>query len=153
MATKRSVLTLTQMQSGDPDFRQTMWRYWRELGVDPNPVWAAHYLERIDAEQGRERFTFWAHRDGERCGFGMVRVTPDWLLPERLIGYIAEFYVFPAHRRRGVGRWLAGRLIEFARARGAEDIELDVLPSNRRGMAFWQATGFTLSHHHLRLGR
>jgi ribosomal protein S18 acetylase RimI-like enzyme len=146
-------LSLESLQPGDAEFRRTMWRYWGELGVQPNPEWAARYLQRIDAEQGLERFTFWAALDGQRCGFGMVRLQTDWLLPERRIGYIAEFYVFPAFRRRGVGRRLAARLIALARERGAEDVELDVLPTNRRGLAFWQSLGFSLSHYHLRLGR
>jgi ribosomal protein S18 acetylase RimI-like enzyme len=154
MAARRTPeIQLQPLQPGDEEFRQTMWRYWRELGVNPNPVWAARYLARIDAEQGTERFTFWAVAGGERCGFAMVRMQPDWLLPERTVAYIAEFYVFPAFRRRGIGRLLAGRMIEFARSRGAEDVELDVLPTNRRGLQFWQAVGFSLSHHHLRMTR
>ncbi len=146
-------LTLESLEPGDEEFRRTMWRYWRELGVDPNPVWATRYLGRIDEEQGVDRFTFWASTGGERCGFAMVRLQPDWLLPERIVGYIAEFYVIPTHRRRGVGRVLADRMVAFARGRGADDVELDVLPTNRRGMQFWQAVGFTLSHHHMRLDR
>ncbi|HVB10745.1 MAG TPA: GNAT family N-acetyltransferase [Bacillota bacterium] len=146
-------LQLTPLQPGDDEFRQTMWRYWRELGVDPNPLWAARYIARIDSEQGSDRFTFWCSTGAERCGFAMVRMQPDWLLPERTIGYIAEFYVFAAFRRKGVGRVMAERMIQFARDRGAEDVELDVLPTNRRGMQFWQALGFALSHHHMRLAR
>jgi aminoglycoside 6'-N-acetyltransferase I len=154
MAARRAPeVDLQPLQAGDAEFHRTMWRYWRELGVDPNPVWASRYLARIDAEQGADRFTFWASTGGERCGFAMVRLQPDWLIPERTVGYIAEFYVAPTFRRRGVGRVLAERMITFARNRGAEDIELDVLPTNRRGMQFWQAVGFSLSHHHLRLTR
>lgn len=135
----------------DEEFVRQLAVYWLELGIAPNAQWAARYVERTYAEQGGPRFTFWALCDGRRAGFGMVRLDPDWLLAERLAGYICEFYVFPAERRRGVGTALARALIAFLRQRGAVSIDLDVLPDNRGGMAFWRSLGFDLSHHHLRL--
>jgi ribosomal protein S18 acetylase RimI-like enzyme len=145
-------IRLDPVRAGDEEFRRRMAEYWGELGVDPAPLWAARYFRRIFAEQGKTRFTYWALADGERFGFCMVRLDPDGLLPERLVGYIAEFYVFPSHRRRGLGRALAHLLVRWLRERGAHSVELDVLPSNVRAQRFWESVGFVITYHHYRLG-
>jgi ribosomal protein S18 acetylase RimI-like enzyme len=148
---RRPAVDLEPLRPGDDQFVRQLALYWLELGIAPDPRWAARYVERTYEEQGGPRHTFWAVAAGRRVGFGMVRLEPDWLIPGRTNGYI--FYVFPAERRQGVGRALARRLVAFLRERGASAVELDVLPDNRAGMAFWRSLGFELSHHHLRLGR
>lgn len=145
------VVELEPVQPPDGEFVRQLAVYWLELGIAPNAEWAARYIDRCYEEQGAARHTFWASCEGRRVGFGMVRLDPDWLVAGRLIGYICEFYVFPGERRRSVGTALARRLIAFLRERGAAGVELDVLPANRSGLAFWRSLGFALSHHHLRL--
>lgn len=56
---------------------------------------------------------------------------------------INDFFVDPAHRRKGVGRALAARLIEEARAMRVDRIALEVLPRNTAAAAFWKALGFS----------
>lgn len=58
---------------------------------------------------------------------------------------IHDFFVDPAIRRKGVGRALAARLLEEAKAMRIERIELEVAPSNAAAAAFWKAVGFRTS--------
>lgn len=146
-------MRLVPLRAGTDDgaFAERLWEYWRDLGVVPPASWHAHFVERWRQEEGRSRHTFWGELGGRRIGFVMVRLDSDWLYPERLTGYIAEFTVFAPWRRRGLG----GRLFSLTRAwlreRGCGDIELDVLPGNRAGQAFWRSVGFALVFQHLRV--
>ena len=150
-ATRGHAWALAPIRVGeDDDFSARLWNYWRDLGAEPSPVWHARYLARLAADAGRGRHPLWGLRGEERFGFVVLRLDADWLLPERRIGYVAEFCVFPPWRRRGCGR----RLFELSRRwladRGSTGVELDVLPDNRVALAFWQRLGFTLAYHHLR---
>lgn len=53
-----------------------------------------------------------------------------------------DFFVDPAWRRKGVGRALAQRLLEEAKAMRVERIDLEVTPTNATAAAFWKSMGF-----------
>ncbi|TMA00618.1 MAG: GNAT family N-acetyltransferase [Methanobacteriota archaeon] len=53
-----------------------------------------------------------------------------------------DFFVDPAMRRKGVGRALATRLLEEAKAMRVERIDLEVTPTNAPAAAFWKSMGF-----------
>src|SRR2546427_11768648 len=53
-----------------------------------------------------------------------------------------DFFVDPAWRRKGVGRALATRLLEEAKAMRVERIDLEVTPTNANAAAFWKSMGF-----------
>src|SRR3989442_7444527 len=53
-----------------------------------------------------------------------------------------DFFVDPAMRRKGVGRVLATRLLEEAKAMRVERIDLEVTPTNTAAAAFWKSMGF-----------
>jgi ribosomal protein S18 acetylase RimI-like enzyme len=55
---------------------------------------------------------------------------------------VNDFYVDPATRRKGVGRALATKLLEEAKAMRVDRIDLEVLPSNAAAAAFWKSLGF-----------
>lgn len=134
----------------DAEFDTRLREYWRDLGAGPAPAWHARYMSRLSEEEGRTRYTLWGVEGGRRVGFVMFRLDPDWMFPQRRIGYIAEFTVFAPWRRRGLGRRLFGRAQAWLADRGCTQIELDVLPDNGPAMAFWQSLGFGLAYHHLR---
>lgn len=134
----------------DDGVSDCLWAYWRDLGVRPPERWHRRYLERLAAEDGRERFTFWGHGADRRIGLVVLRIEPDWVERERRIGYICEFTVLPAFRRQGWGRAQFAAAAAWLLARGCASIELDVLVGNGRGRAFWLACGCRPAYEHLR---
>ena len=56
---------------------------------------------------------------------------------------VNDFYVEPAHRRKGVGRALASRLLEEAAAMQIDLVTLEVLPGNEGAAALWRSLGFS----------
>ncbi len=55
---------------------------------------------------------------------------------------VNDFFVDPSIRRKGVGRALATKLLEEAKAMHVDRIDLEVLPSNAAAAAFWKSLGF-----------
>lgn len=55
---------------------------------------------------------------------------------------VNDFFVEPALRRKGIGRALAAKLLEEAKAMHVDQIDLEVLPTNAAAAAFWKAVGF-----------
>jgi len=55
---------------------------------------------------------------------------------------VHDFFVEPTFRRKGVGRALAKRLLEEARAMNAEHVDLEVLPTSAEARAFWESMRF-----------
>ncbi len=55
---------------------------------------------------------------------------------------VNDFFVEPTMRRKGVGRALATRLLEEAKAMRVDRIDLEVLPTNATAAAFWKSMGF-----------
>jgi ribosomal protein S18 acetylase RimI-like enzyme len=102
----------------------------------------AHRAAILDDMEDRE--IDWIEVDGERAGFVMVRTSPDWPREERRIAEIAEFYVLPAFRRRGVGTAAVRAVIERHHARGAYEVEASILPGNEPAQAFWSRLGFAV---------
>lgn len=94
----------------------------------------------MDDMDGRE--ISWVLARGERAGFLVVRVFPDFPDGSRDVASIAEFYVLPAYRRRGVGRAAIEALLADHRERGTFEVEAGILDGNAPAKAFWGALGF-----------
>ena len=90
--------------------------------------------------EGRE--LLWMVADGQRAGLAMVRVFPDFPDELRDVASIAEFYVAPEFRRRGVGRAGIEAILAEHRARGTFEVQADILRENGPALAFWQRMGF-----------
>lgn len=84
----------------------------------------------------------WVLVDGERAGFLMVRVLPDWPDESRDVASVAEFYIAPRFRRRGAGRAAIEALLADHRERGTFEVEAGILARNEPALAFWEAMGF-----------
>ena len=55
---------------------------------------------------------------------------------------IFDVFVKPEARQRGIGRRLWLQALHTAKDRGADSVELNVLPANEGAQAFWQRQGF-----------
>ncbi|HZU08248.1 MAG TPA: GNAT family N-acetyltransferase [Chloroflexota bacterium] len=57
---------------------------------------------------------------------------------------LSALYVRPSHRRHGVARRLVARMLEWARERGFETVQLYVSAANTTARAFYASLGFEL---------
>ena len=89
-----------------------------------------------------DRELIWIVADGTRAGFAVIRTTADWPNEERRIASIAEFYVLPEQRRRGIGRAAIEALLAEHRRRDTALVEATILPLNEPARAFWAGLGF-----------
>ena len=78
----------------------------------------------------------------EPDGLALFRFRPA-LWSEGLEAYLQELYVVPARRGRGIGRELLERAIEFARAAGADGIDLNTGETDTAARALYESMGFT----------
>ena len=72
---------------------------------------------------------------------------PEW----QRAGYITQFYVTPAYRRRSIGRLMCDFMVEWLASRGVKTIQLNVEPDNSPGEQFWRSQGF--APHRIRMKR
>ncbi len=92
--------------------------------------------------EGRE--LLWIVADGERVGLAMVRTMDDWPDATSRVAEVAEFYVVPSHRRRGIGRAAVESLLAEHRRRGTALVEAAILRDNDAAHAFWAGLGFVV---------
>jgi ribosomal-protein-alanine N-acetyltransferase len=58
--------------------------------------------------------------------------------------HITNLAVAPAFRRRGLARTLVGSVLEEARARGLEQVFLEVRPTNVEALGLYESLGFSV---------
>lgn len=58
---------------------------------------------------------------------------------------IQDFFVDPTLRKKGIGRALATRLLEEAKAMRIDRVDLEVFPKNEGAAAFWKKLGFRMT--------
>jgi predicted acetyltransferase len=99
---------------------QATYRYFDDYWTDPD----------------RTPFAVWLGR--ELAGFCLLRDTGErW--------QVAEFYVAPAHRRKGVGAAAVAAIKAYCGAAGRHSrLEASTLRFNTRAQAFWASQGFVL---------
>ena len=56
-------------------------------------------------------------------------------------GFIADLFVDPAYRQRGIGRRLVETINDWFQEQGVRYTELQVAAANRAGVAFWESVG------------
>jgi len=74
-------------------------------------------------------------------GFAIVRLRPSLYSPQ-LEAYLAELYVVPERRGRGLGRALLRACCELSRELGADRIELGTSEDDRGARALYESEGF-----------
>ncbi len=73
-------------------------------------------------------------------GVALAVYTPSAELGRVLV--VQDFFVDPAIRRKGIGRALATRLLEEAKAMRIDRVDLEVFPANAAAAAFWKSMSF-----------
>ncbi len=66
-------------------------------------------------------------------GYALIRNTSNPV-------YLRQFFIDRDHRKRHYGTQAFHMLLEYL---GIKEIDLDVLPWNKRGLAFWKQCGFS----------
>lgn len=77
-----------------------------------------------------------AELEGECIGYAIMSMGPSE-------AHVLNLCVAERHRRRGLGARLLEHLMEFAAAGGAEEIFLEVRPSNTAALHLYRTHGFT----------
>jgi GNAT superfamily N-acetyltransferase len=83
----------------------------------------------------RDLVNSWIYRLEKRRSIAQI------LLPIKR-GYIADFFILPQYRRKGIGHALCNASIEWFASRGVTMAELQYLATNEEGKTFWKAMGF-----------
>ncbi|MFL6099305.1 MAG: GNAT family N-acetyltransferase [Actinomycetales bacterium] len=114
--------------------------------VTPGPMALAARLRELVRDEGLA-VLLGALRDvdeaeGEPDGLVVLRFRPA-LWTAGLECYLAELYVVPALRGRGLGRALAVAALALAQARGADRIELGTSEDDVAARALYESLGFT----------
>jgi ribosomal protein S18 acetylase RimI-like enzyme len=83
----------------------------------------------------------------ERQVVGFLHVTvrdalPIPILVLRRVAVVDNIAVKEAHRRAGLGRALMGRAEQWAQAKGAAEVELNVYEFNAAAIAFYERLGY-----------
>jgi len=121
------------------DYRRELDRYSVD-GPDTLPI--GRYAEALERDpEGQE--LLWIEAGRVRAGFLLLRAFEDWPEMSGTVLDIAECYVVPSHRRRGIARAAIELLLARERERGTALVEASVLPENQDALAFWNALGFT----------
>jgi GNAT superfamily N-acetyltransferase len=83
----------------------------------------------------RDLVNSWIYRLEKRRSIAQI------LLPIKR-GYIADFYILPEFRRKGIGRSLYKASIEWFASKGLLMAEMQYLATNEEGKIFWKEMGF-----------
>lgn len=121
------------------DIQRLISKYHTSEGIKPRPdriAWAVRL-----ALQNRFPSILLVARQGKAVvGVALATYSPSAELGRVLM--VNDFYVEPATRRKGIGRRLALKLIEEAKRKRIDQVDLEVLPTNAVAAHFWQALSF-----------
>lgn len=113
--------------------------YHASEGVTPRPERISWTVDQVM----RNRFpgvVLVAREKKAILGVALAVYTPSAELGRVLV--VQDFFVNPTVRRKGVGRALANRLIEEAKAMRIDRVDLEILPTNAAAASFWKSLGF-----------
>lgn len=105
---------------------------------------AARYAARlIERRHDPATIALVAEVAGEAAGYllgAVIDLHPDLFEPVDA-GFIADIFVDPAFRGRGLARELVTTANQWFRQRGVQQVELQVAARNPAGMRFWESVG------------
>jgi ribosomal protein S18 acetylase RimI-like enzyme len=133
-------LTVRLAQPGDAESVGRLLHDFNEEFNDPTPG-PARLGERVRELLTDEEITVLLGGAGP-YGLAVLRFRPA-IWTEALECYLAELYVVPGRRRRGLGRALLQAAIECARARGADHMDLGTGENDVAARALYESLGFS----------
>ncbi|HIE05023.1 MAG TPA: GNAT family N-acetyltransferase [Candidatus Latescibacteria bacterium] len=80
---------------------------------------------------------FVAEEDGRPVGYVTTRLDHD-----TKIGWIPNLAVLPEHRRKGIGKALMERALNYLKEKGMEMVKIETLEQNEVGKEFYPKVGF-----------
>jgi GNAT superfamily N-acetyltransferase len=95
-----------------------------------------------------------AERDGMLSGLAVVLEIAGASHPlrvDRRVVEIGTIVVRADARRQGIGRSLMAASLQWAKVRGADHVEISVYAFNEDALRMYEAAGFTMLHHRLKL--
>jgi ribosomal protein S18 acetylase RimI-like enzyme len=110
-----------------------------KLCEDGPEIW----LKGVTKGLGKFGVILLAESGGKNIGFahGSLRILPDYYGNIK-VGFISHVYVLPAYRKMNAGKELVKELESWFASKNVHSVELDVLVTNKTGMAFWQSLGY-----------
>lgn len=108
-----------------------------------NPMNLRELEERMIGFLNGEYDAYYFQEDGTTVGYALVRRTVSPL-------YLRQFYIDRAYRRRHLGEQAFRALLETLQT---DTIDIDVLPWNTAGAAFWKSLGFSETCISMRYGK
>ena len=122
-----------------PDIERLIAAYHASEGVKPRPERISWAVDQILRNRVGGALLV-AREKRAVVGVALAVYQPSAELGRVLV--VNDFYVDPALRRKGIGRALAGKLVDEAKAMHVDQIDLEVLPTNVAAAAFWKSLGF-----------
>ncbi|MFC1951074.1 GNAT family N-acetyltransferase [Chloroflexota bacterium] len=97
-----------------------------------------------DLMRMREGKVFIALKDDEVIGYSVCKVSAHPpLFKQEYYGLIMDMAVKQGYQRQGTGTMLLESIYDWAHKMGLNRIELQVVPQNSQGYAFWKKHSFT----------
>ena len=98
-----------------------------------------NWIERAQEWSGKRLTTYLAMDVENPCGIVSGFLQQD----DPTCAHLASMWVAPSHRRSGIGRMLVNAIIEWARLRGADTLQLTVTSNNDPAIEFYKSLGFS----------
>ncbi len=122
-----------------PDVERLIAAYHTSEGVKPRPERISWAVDQILRNRVGGLLLV-AREKRVVVGVALAVYQPSAELGRMLV--VNDFFVDPALRRKGIGRALATKIVDEAKAMHVDQIDLEVLPTNAAGGAFWKSMGF-----------
>lgn len=105
--------------------------------------WERHFRKKIQSYVEGDRTEAWIAEDssGSFLGYILLGSGGGFLTPEHH-GFIFDVWVAPEHRGKGIGKFLVGWAIDWARRQGFRKIKLEVAESNAQARRLYEEMGF-----------
>ena len=138
-AAEEDVKILLEFSRKLNEFERKLYPNYRRFELDKEKI-EKFFRKRIKREDSVFLIA-WAN--GKPVGMAYAWIVKSFLFfKEEKYGYIGEVWVEEGFRRKGIGRKLVEKIIEWFKSKGIKWIRTDVLSKNKRAFKFYEKLGF-----------